>query len=250
MDERIGFGYNAFRELYIQKRLNKWMAEHGGDSWKVSFSGSEAYSARLYDVLRTYSRSNVIDIERSRGRKPLDIIRLLVNRKKMERVEVKAADIMGYGAVLRDLDINGVAIALTDARTEQMKLYDEEHDIQMIVGDVFSTRTWNKLDALYPEQEYFDFLLCSPNGASPRIPDSIEISAYLLSRIYPHLSRNHGIFLTEIHSKDCVNTEFVSSVEVLNNLPGISTFIGMNSFMLVKDQEAPDFLSYNSSKQL
>src|SRR3989344_4319961 len=231
-NQRSGFSYEVYKALYLQMRLNKVSVVNNTDKWKVPFSGSLEYSNRFYGVLSEYMRTNKINIASSEMRLQINLLRLFANNRIRQGKKARVLDVMSYGEVMCDLGVGGVAIALTDGRTEEMKQYDSENGINFIKGDVLSSRTWNTLDRIYPEGGLFDFILCKPDGALTKIPSKHEIYAYLLGRMYPHLTQDNGILLSEVNSSYLTSSEFARSQVMLNRVNGISTFTMMGAFML------------------
>jgi hypothetical protein len=233
------------KDLLHARRNSKSVLEQGSDPWPRSFTGSEEYSIIFSKVFEKYAQKNNLDIKYVNSR---DFIKDLVDQKRIEGKLINILDVMSYGEVIRDLQASGLAIGLTDERTPDMVDGDKSNNIQMLTGDIFDPKMWETLDQMYPNNgEEFDFIFCRPNGAIERIPDNLQLGAYLLNRMYPHLSRNNGILLTEVGSVVTEKPAFISAIRELNDLPGIQAYYDESSIiastlMLVKGNEAPSYI--------
>lgn len=239
MESKLGFSRRALADVLYMRGANRNTIRLNKDNWDVSFSGSREYSKRFYEVLRRYMKPQIESMQMPiLDTLPLDLIRLLVRKKQSLGEKVHILDVMSYGEVIRDLGLDGAAMALQDIRPDSMKQTDEENNISLIPGDILTGKVWSRLDKQY-KPGHFDFIFCRPYAAVDNIPSYREIYGHLLGHMYPHLSNDNGILLAEYNDPFLRKKQFAESIEVLNSTQGLTTLTGNGVFMLVKGSDAP-----------
>lgn len=233
------------------------------DFWPVSRSGSARYSDYFQKVIKNEPPAQknltslwnwyVNNLDRGYSKKPQkDVIREMVEQKKQQGVNVRILDLMSYGYFIRDLGVQGCAVALTDRRRMNDKTKDDINGITFIDGDIMSPKTWRRITAYLTEQgtnAQFDFIICRPLGGLDYLPASPELYENIFYRVYPLLSSNDGVLLTQCHHKlenfiVAANAKFnsVTGLEARLHFPkllGMKSRLFHNVFMLIKHPEAP-----------
>lgn len=257
--ERVGTnnGYGSLR-LVVETtepepagRLGKFFYDH----WRRTRSSSADYSAtfnRLFEppVHKSSPRRKNITREISRSDRP-NYLRELVERKKIEQIEVLVLDLMGYGYVTRDLGVRGCAVGLTDKRSSKAKEFDESVGNGFVAGNIRRAKTWRGMRNWLEEQEpgkKFDLILCRPIAGMRTLPQDESFYAYTLKSLYGMLSSEDGHLLSEFHwsMQDTVE----EAVEKLSRINGVETRFSVSDlgqqFMLIKHPTAPEVLDLNS----
>lgn len=181
------------------------------DQWIYQFTGAESYSATFRYLLDNKPLSSVFS-----------------KWRRDHRNSVAGLDIMGSGVVLDDLGLqHGLGVALTDARSEQMK---RGHDrrIDVLAGDVLRRETWqhisswlNTRPSIQPQfNKRFSLVLFRPLGGLLYLPKDPDNLYTLMQNAWDVTSAECGqMFITvptEVH--DLVR----SWVDVLNKTQGIT----------------------------
>ena len=221
-------GISEFREVILDRRrdANKKFSEW---AWLFKFSGAGSYSGTFLDLL---------NISLNDGKAPPHSLKELV-RKQRKLVGVPLVlDLMGYGAVLTDLNVHGCAVALTDERTTGRKKLDQALDKGFIAGDVRAPQTWKKLRVWQESQNRkFNLILCRPFGGMSSIHPNETYYKYVFNQLYSLLSIEGGNLLTSYHAE--MRSFVFSMVQRLNDMPGLYAVVTRQNFMLVKNRPAP-----------
>lgn len=115
-----------------------------------------------------------------------ETLRSYVDERRKPGQGFYALDLMGPGAVLRYLAIDGgLAVTLGDRRTKEEQDTDNKRDIEIITGDILSKPTWRKVKDWLINQKIvgFDLVLCRPIGGFSTIPPKLGIHYFLISQI-------------------------------------------------------------------
>jgi len=172
-------------------------------------------------------------------------LRRITEAKKVQQGEVIVLDLMGYGGVLRDLEVRGCAVALTDRRGFITRRFDRKLGIGHIVGDIGSARTWRAMENWLQSQGEglrFDIICCHPLDGLNNVPQNKEFYAYIFKKLYSMLSNNDGYLFAQFHSS---MSHFVEEfVEQMRDIEGIEVkfLINPHVFMLIKHRDSPQEL--------
>lgn len=211
-----------FGDLLYTRRVAQRFA-HPGEWWSIMHSGASKYESFFKSVLEGESFTDIIQTHNTSG------------------TEVLGLDLMGHGHVLRDLGIQGVAVALGDNRTIADRTYDENSHSALIPGDILLKSTWREVSHWLQEHTLdhkFSIIFCKPQGGLGTIPENPHMTFFLFEQLYNILSNNDGVLLAEIPD------EVREYVPLLNQIPGLSVKFhrGLARIKLVKHKDAPAIL--------
>lgn len=162
--------------------------------WSIYGSGLDSY-------METFSRLSTKE----------EVIRGLDERRSQGN-DVYVLDCMGEGTVVRELGEHisgGMFITLCDLRTPQQKVFDEEHHITPIVGNVLSRDTWQEIRRAVKRtctEDGFDVIFCRPEGALNYAFESIKPHLAVFQQLIKLLNGDGGALFTEIPSVVSDNT--------------------------------------------
>lgn len=185
---------------------------------------------------RAWSKEGLDSYEHTfRGVLPQTSILEIYEDKYESDPNMKVLDFMGYGDVLRNLstDIPGrgqpnhIALALSDRRTDDERMFDQAHSIDFLQGNVLSGRTWAKLRSwLQNHGEHnrgFSLIMARPMGAILKIPEPFRYP--LLQKLWKLTDVQSGILLAQLTYSSQTAEQFVKSIlefEKLVSQQGIS----------------------------
>lgn len=92
--------------IHSQVEMNRYDRRH--DTWYESFSTSREYSRSLGTLISDVDQRQVIYY---------NPVAWLI-RERQDQGELQMLDLMSYGAVHRELEVNGCAVALSDKRKD------------------------------------------------------------------------------------------------------------------------------------
>lgn len=211
------------------------------EDWKVRDSRQYPYGASFAEVIPGFSLSSSVEGSRQKTGKGLVL------------------DFMGYGQVLRDLPLTGgLAVALSDPRSEEAKQYDARRNIDFIEGNVFKRSTWNRmqqwLDRQPTEDKKFDLILSRPVRGLDDLTDHKGANIVLLQRGWQMLSSHDGLLLTQfleqVFEPDLVDrwvrllnkTEGIKASYSLRRNPSCEPIAFRPALSLAKSEGAPEKL--------
>ncbi|MDP3917690.1 MAG: hypothetical protein Q8Q30_00745 [Candidatus Woesebacteria bacterium] len=166
-----------------------------------------------------------------------------VDMFKKEGRDVRVLDLMGYGAVLRKLDVKGLAVALEDARTLEEKQYDAKRGVGFVEGNALSSKTWQKIKEDVKEHGQFDLILCRPLAGISQIPENRVVYAAFIQRLYRLTRPDRGTILSEIHYDMKPVVERFS--KNINTIEGIIAKNTSGAFSLMRFPGSPDQIPEN-----
>ncbi|MEK7548920.1 MAG: hypothetical protein AAB496_00280 [Patescibacteria group bacterium] len=159
----------------------------------------------------------------------------LLERKKSGRT-TNVLDLMGGDAsFLRDLKNPrskdsppssvdaGLCVTLVDGREKYLKEMDKRLGIDVLSGDLTSNGTWRKIDEWQRNRgvETFDLIICRGGDGLDTVPEILY--PHLFKRIWKRLSRNDGVFLTQLPI--AVAERIDQLAQPLKSLPGTKSYI-------------------------
>jgi len=112
-----------------------------------------------------------------------------------------AMDLAGPGQVLREMPLaGGLAVTLADRRTDELKGYDQEHNIATLEADILSKHSWIKITDWLKDQgsDGFDLILCNPVAGFKYFPKDENLYYYLIQKTWETLNPDGGTFYGEI----------------------------------------------------
>lgn len=249
---------NGSRRASLRRVVDIARNDSDGDWWRISRSNSAGYNKRFHGLLSGDSddiellREMTLASALTRAFKEMltfhrdNRLKAMVEEKK-SRGRVLALDLMGYGSVLRDLDIEGVAVCLKDRRNLKEIASDDDGGRTVIAGDIRSAQTWRKLHVYMCEVAdgaKFDFIFCLPIGALYKIPSERIFYEYCFGKLYSTLSPNGGILLSQVNGR--MTSLAGEAARALNEIEGIDAAFQMSiqgtAFMLTKHPNAPERL--------
>jgi len=126
-------------------------------------------------------------------------------KKNHPNEKIVAMDICGTGNVYNTLPDNArpdivIAMTLVDYRNEKEKERDRKKNIHVIEGNVALPETWTKFEQLCNELgiSTVHLAIARPLGGIHTIPaQHLWFLGRIAQRVYKHLSRHGGTFLTE-----------------------------------------------------
>lgn len=117
-------------------------------------------------------------------------IETLIEEYKDSHPETYIMNLMGGVQLLRELKPSrGVAIRLSDTRTEDEMTDDINHNLYVIKGDILSKSLWRRIPA---EQ---DFIFSMPQGALYSIPINENMYYFLINEIWKKLREGGTMFV-------------------------------------------------------
>jgi len=196
--------------LERRKTLSRFIQkghEHAakGDYWSIMFDGDSSYQSTFQLVLDSQPLKKVVD-------------------KWSDKDQVAGLDIMGYGAVCESLGLShGLGIALTDARTADMK-QSQMGRIDVAAGNIVQQRTWNTVEEWIQQRglqdPHFRMIFFRPIAGVNFVPTDPETLFTLFHRAWKLLSKNNGEFFGVVPI--AVENLVVQWVQELNHLPGVT----------------------------
>lgn len=209
--------------------------------WKVRDARDYPYGASFIEVLPGFSLSQLVETSKQKTGKALVL------------------DFMGYGQVLQNLPLTGgLAVALHDPRSEDVKQRDAKRNIDFVDGNVFRRSTWNKMQKWLDRQETddkkFDLILSRPVRGLDHLTDHRGVNIVLLQRGWKMLSSHNGILLTQFLEQIFNQSLIDKWVKLLNQTEGIKTSYSFRknpacepiafrpALAIVKGEEAPEKL--------
>lgn len=123
-------------------------------------------------------------------------------RRRERHEPIIALDLMSDGQALRSfLPERGLAVTLTDQRTELEKSFDQSY-IDMINGDVLDMRVWNKVISWVRQHGdstgKFNLILGRGEGALEGLPNDPALLYLLVERLYELLSSDGGMMVVQL----------------------------------------------------
>lgn len=149
----------------------------------------------------------LVDYDRSLGSVLWDLygassFKTLVECKIGEKGTAYVLDVMADTTFLSQLPnlTAGVAVGLTDARSDERKRTEKTKGIDLKPGNIASSATWRNIDEWMVENDIpgFDLIVCRGVGGVDRIP--LNLRGYVLQKAWSRLSLNEGILITQVHS--------------------------------------------------
>lgn len=156
---------------------------------------------------------------------------------KKEGRDVRVLDLMGYGAVIRKLDVKGLAVAFEDIRTPDEKQYDLVRGVGFVEGNILSSKTWRKIKEDAEKNGKFDLILCRPLAGLSQIPKSGIVYSSFIQRLYNLTNPDRGTILSETH--DSMRPAVDSFREKINQIDGISAKNTIGTFSLMRFPNSP-----------
>jgi len=217
----MGFKEQLLQDFFEQRAINLKIAEKEarGQQWGVYGRGITSYERSFNSTLIPSLRQFVLERSQfSRG--------------------CMALDLMGPGQVLRELTESGlqsgIAQTLSDTRTPEQGKWDEEHGITLVTGDLLVGLTWKKIRGSLQETRktfpYFDLIVCRPLHGLKFITERVDRHFSLLNRAYRLLNPNGGALLTQMTDGDLIEISYLSWVERLNRLRGLTAEVSVPDF--------------------
>lgn len=211
------------------------------EDWNVRDARQYPYGASFAEVIPGFTLSYLVEESRQKTGKGLVL------------------DFMGYGQVLRDLPLTGgLAVALSDPRSEEAKQYDAKRNIDFVEGNVFKRSTWNRmqqwLDKQPTKDKKFDLILSRPVRGLDDLTGHKGANIVLLQRGWQMLSFHDGVLLTQfleqVFEPDLVDrwvrllnrTEGIKASYSLRRNPSCEPIAFRPVLSLVKSEGAPEKL--------
>lgn len=234
------------------------------DWWSTSYSTSDRYSRDLGILL---NKSRYIFKDNSRG--PVDPVEFMMRttqfyaklinanpikeliQRRQKQGQFRMLDLMSYGAVHKELGVQGCVVALSDKRREGEEAPVETTGIHLVEGDILCSSTWNKVNKYLETNanlKKFGVILCHPMAGLDYIPSNINVYRYIFNHVYQVLSPDEGTFLTNFHST--VYNQVKGICNKLNAIDGIKAvcypaddFSFYGKFRLTRLSHSPNKLS-------
>lgn len=172
--------------------------------WNILFSDAQNYEETFSQVLGEDTLKSILE--------------------RWNPSDTAVLDMMGYGEVLHDLNVqHGLAVALTDKR-DKYKKTKHGPAIDMVTGNILSAKTWRAIDDWLhikaPDDHLFKLILARPEGGLQTLPQRADYGAVLIDRLYRRLSSQEGTML--VQTIDTFDDDLPAWVHLLNNTPGIT----------------------------
>lgn len=132
--------------------------------------------------------------------------------------------LLGQVGILRELNVPGIAVALTDDRDEKTKLADVESRRALVEGDVLMfNRTFNQIQQTMNDLNIKDFDLAIARGVQGGLwtTDSVEVNGKILVRILDLLNPKGGQFM--VHGPNIHSDQLRPALERLSQCPNLKT---------------------------
>jgi hypothetical protein len=178
--------YDKFKTVRSQIRNNKevWPGQYFKDKWTVNNSQIADYE-RFFSPVTT----RVGD---------MSIVSLVKGRKAPVVVDVMS-DLGATRSLLNEIADNskfGLAVGLSDNRSEDVKSMDHGSGMEQVAGDVLRPGTWAKIQKVLGGRKVHVFMQRSYGGLG-FLPRDRDILAVLMGKMWSMLSQDQGTLLIQ-----------------------------------------------------
>lgn len=157
------------------------------DYWRVYGSAIDSYREALGRVIGSES------LVTRMGKRALAI----------ENRPLVVVDLMATTAGVRSLAqatsarVNGIAVSLTDDRTDRQKATDEKLGVRHLAGDLGNSATWRNLRNMLAGEKA-DYIISSGVGGLHYLPRHPQFYAGVLNRMWGMLHPDEGTMMLEV----------------------------------------------------
>lgn len=169
----------------------------------------------------------------------------VVRDRRKRNLPAVVLDVMSDPTVVRELQPDaGLAIGLTDTRDPAERAADNEHDIDMIVGNVLSKQTWRQVQQWLEQHapaKVFDLILARPVAGISTLSNEPEVYYFILNQMWKTLSPNDGTLLAETLLLGQTKEVFLRWLKVVRKTEGMTVHTGgaQSTLRLTKFSKAP-----------
>ncbi len=216
------------------------------DSYRDSLARTPAcdFNFMMFDPVNSYDRSFAPVLSQVGARSIVDLIRTFDGGTYLPHV----VDLMSYGALLREvsstvLPISGVALALSDPRTDFQRALDKTIGIELLTGNILNRDAWNVLSERSQRhgRSGFDVVICRPEG--PKVLyGNLSVAGILLKRALA-ITQPQGIAIAQLPWIPVDGALIVR--EYLSRIPGVyvdfkeGVEAGRNAILIDKTKAPP-----------
>lgn len=172
--------------------------------WLTRRTGYIAYANRYFS--EAIDRMPAVE----REYEPIEKLTRYISRLRDPDGSLIGIDLMGYGHVLQGSSAkganprftSGLAVSLSDTRTERDKQRHEKKGIQLYERNILRASVWKEisdwLHTVRPEKPFADAIFCMPLGGIENVPHNVRLERVLLGKALNLLHDKGAVMLGQL----------------------------------------------------